>query len=210
MWIRNVARRIDACDNYLDTHRKHTLTVNKADPFTNSLSLHIRPLAPDDLTVRVATVRVHFSYKGKPAGMAVRRVALGDATLEDAEALKQAPVAPLHIAPSTTPVDLTIRIARRDESDAARELLWTPLDCADPIALPNAPMVQKVGDRDTASSFAAKVTSRVDVSGAAQIFLVTWMSEGQDCDVMQQPNETISAEKSLPDSYPAHDRPASY
>ena len=143
---------------------KHTLSVTKADPFTPTIQLHLIPVAPDDMTVRMAIVRVHYSYKGQPAGMVSRRIALGDATLEDEQTMKQPAVAPLQIAPTTTPVDLTVRIARRDESDSARELIWTLVDCAHPITLPDAPIVQKVGDRDTASSFASKVTSQVNAA----------------------------------------------
>ena len=143
---------------------KHTLTVDKADSFSKSVDLLLVPTAADDKTVRQCTVRVHYSYTGQPAGTAVRRILLGDATLEDAAATKQPVAAPLQIAATTTPVDLTIRISRRDESDAARELLWTLLDCAHPIALPNAPITHKVGDRDTASSFATKVTSQVNAA----------------------------------------------
>ena len=143
---------------------KHTLTVDKADPFTKSVDLHLIPSAPDDMTVRLCTVRVHYSYKGQPAGTAVRRIALGDATLEDAQTIVQPAAAPLQIAPTATPVDLTIRISRRDESDAARDLIWTLLDCAHPIVTPDAPIVHKVGDRDTTSSFASKVTSQVNAA----------------------------------------------
>ena len=156
---------VEAPDFTCDAGWKHTLSVDKSDPFAKSLELHIVPVALDDATIRVATVRIHYSYKGQPAGMAVRRVALGDATAAEAATLKQTTAAPLQIAPTATPVDLTIRIARRDESDAARELLWTILDCAYPaVVLPNAPLVQKVGDRDTTSSFASKVTSQVNAA----------------------------------------------
>ena len=143
---------------------KHTLTVTKADPYAPSISLRLVPAAPDDTTVRMSIVRVHYSYNGQPAGTVMRRVALGAATLEDEQAMTQPQTVPLQIAPTATPIDLTIRIARRDESDAARELIWTLVDCAHPIVLPNAPIVQKVGDRDTASSFASKVTSQVNAA----------------------------------------------
>ena len=143
---------------------KHTLTVTKADPFSKLVELHLIPLAAENMTVRQSIVRVHYSYNGQPAGTAMRRILLGDATLEDAEATKQPAATMLQIAPTSAPVDLTIRISRRDESDAARELIWTLLDCAHPIALPNAPITQKVGDRDTASSFATKVTSQVNAA----------------------------------------------
>ena len=147
---------------------KHTLTVDKSDPFSKSLDLHLFPSAPEDKTVRLSTVRVHYSYKGQPAGTAVRRIALGDATLEDAETIVQPAAAPLQIAPSSTPVDLTIRVSRRDESDAARELLWTILDCAHPIKLPDAPIAKTVGGRDTTSSFAAKLTSQVNAADGTE------------------------------------------
>jgi hypothetical protein len=143
---------------------KQTLAVTKADPFTPTIQLHLIPLAPDDMTVRMSIVRVHYSYKGQPAGLVTRRIALGDATLEEGEAITQPAVAALQIAPTATPVDLTIRISRRDASDSARELIWTLIDCAHPIALPNEPITQKVGDRDTASSFASKVTSQVNAA----------------------------------------------
>ncbi len=143
---------------------KHTLTVDKSDPFSKSLDLQLVPTSPDDVTVRQSTVRVHYSYHGQPAGTAVRRIALGNATAADAQAMPQPAATSLHLAPTATPVDLTIRIARRDESESARDLIWTLLDCPHPITLPNAPFVQKVGDRDTASSFASKVTSQVNAA----------------------------------------------
>lgn len=153
---------VEAPDFTCDAGWKHTLSVDKADPFSTSIDLHLMPVTPDDTTVRLCTVRAHYSYKGQPAGAAVRRIALGDATLEDAQTIVQPTAAALQIAPTDTPVDLTIRIARRDESDAARELIWTILDCAHPIALPDAPMAKAVGGRDSTSSFAAKITSQVN------------------------------------------------
>ncbi|MBC7841688.1 MAG: CHAT domain-containing protein [Gemmatimonadaceae bacterium] len=141
---------------------RHTLTVEKSDPFSKSLEVKLVPAAPDDERVRQATVRVHYSYHGQPAGTAVRRIALGNATAADAQAMPQPPATPLQLAPSATPVDLTIRIARRDESEAARDLIWTLMDCPHPIELPNAPIVRKVGERDTASSFASRVTSTMN------------------------------------------------
>lgn len=152
---------VEAPDFTCPSGWKYTLTVDKADPFTPTLELQLALAEPDRTTARIATVRVHYSYLGQPAGMAVRQIALGDATVEEAAALTQPAAAPLQLVVSATPVDLTIRIARRDQSDSARDLVWTLVDCAHPVALPDAPIVQKVGDRDTASSFAAKVTSQV-------------------------------------------------
>ncbi len=140
---------------------KHTLTVDKSAPFVASLDLVLVNATPEDHAPRMATIRVHYSYKGQPAGMAVRLVALGEATLEEAAAIAQPIAAPLQLAASKTPLDLVIRIARRDQSETARDLIWTLIDCAHPIVLPDAPLTQKVGDRDTAASFAAKVTSQV-------------------------------------------------
>jgi CHAT domain len=160
----NVYVMVEAPDFTCTRGWKHTLAVTKDDPFTPTIQLHLVPLAPDDMTVRLSIVRVHYSYHGQPAGLVTRRIALGDATLEEAQALAQPVDALLQIAPTATPVDLTIRISRRDASDSARELIWTLMDCAHPITLPNEPITQKVGDRDTASSFASKVTSQVNAA----------------------------------------------
>ncbi len=155
---------VEAPDFTCDTGWKHTLTVDKSDPFTASVTLELKPSAPEDRTVRTSTVRVHYTYKGQPAGAAVRTICLGDASAADVASIVQPPTPALNIAPSSTPVDLTIRISRRDQSDTARDLVWTIADCAFPITLPDAPITQKVGDRDTASSFATKVTNLVNAA----------------------------------------------
>ena len=143
---------------------KHRLTVSKSSPFTDSITLALAPVTPVERSVRTATVRVHYGYRGQPAGVAVRTIALGDATAAEIAGMPAPSDVALHVAPSNTPVDLTIRIARRDQSDAARDLIWTLLDCAHAVALPDAPLIQKVGDRDTASSFASKVTNQVNAA----------------------------------------------
>lgn len=143
---------------------KHRLIVHKSSPYTASLTLELAPVITAERSVRLATVRVHYGYRGQPAGVAVRTIALGNATFAEVAAMPLPADVSLHVAPSTTPVDLTIRIARRDQSDAARDLIWTLLDCAHAVTLPDAPLVQKVGDRDTASSFASKVTSQVNAA----------------------------------------------
>ena len=155
---------VEAPDFTCDAGWKHTLTVDKSAPFAASVTLNLKPVAPEDRTVRTSTVRVHYTYKGQPAGAAVRTICLGDATTADVASIVQPPTPALGLAPSSTPVDLTIRISRRDQSDSARDLCWTIADCAFPIALPTAPIIQKVGDRDTASSFATKVTNMVNAA----------------------------------------------
>jgi hypothetical protein len=155
---------VEAPDFTCDAGWKYTLTVDKSDPFAASVTLELKPVTPGDRTVRTSTVRVHYTYKGQPAGAAVRTICLGAATAADIASVVQPPSPALSIAPSSTPVDLTIRISRRDQSDSARDLIWTIAECAFPIALPDAPIVQKVGDRDTASSFATKVTNMVNTA----------------------------------------------
>ena len=145
---------------------KHTLVVQKADPFAASITLELVPVAPEDRAARMTTVRVHYSYGGQPAGTVTRTIALGDVTAAEVAAIGPPGRSPaLAIAPTSTPVDLTIRISRRDQSESARDLIWTMVDCAHTaVALPAAPCVQKVGDRDNASSFASKVTSQVNAA----------------------------------------------
>jgi len=157
---------VEAPDFTCTTGWKHTLTVQKADPFTASISLDLAPAMPFDTKARIATIRVHYSYGGQPAGTVMRTIALGDVTAAEVAALPALSASPaLTIAPTNTPVDLTIRISRRDQSESARELIWTMVDCAHPsVALPAAPCVQKVGDRDNASSFASKITNQVNAA----------------------------------------------
>jgi hypothetical protein len=145
---------------------KHTLVVQKADPFTASITLDLVPVVPEDRAARTATVRVHYSYGGQPAGTVTRLIALGDVTAAEVAEIAPPALAPaLSIAPTSTPVDLTIRISRRDQSESARELIWTMVDCAHAsVALPAAPCLQTVGGRDNASSFASKVTSQVNAA----------------------------------------------
>ncbi len=156
---------VEAPDFTCRTGWKHRLTVEKSDPFAATLTLDLVPLAPTDRTARTALVRVHYSYRGQPAGVAMRVIALGDATDDEVATIAPPRTASLTIAPSAATVDLTIRISRRDASASARELIWTLVDCAHPaITLPDAPLVQKVGDRDNASSFASKVTNQVNAA----------------------------------------------
>ena len=154
---------VEAPDFTSVTGFKHTLTVDKADPFTATVTVVLVPLAPADRQVREATLRVHYTYLGQPAGVVMRTIVLGDATMDEVAAITLPRDAPLSITGTQTPVDLTIRIARRDQSDSARELIWTITDCAHPgVALPLAPLVQKFGDRDNASSFASRITRQVN------------------------------------------------
>lgn len=143
---------------------KHRLTVTKADPFSATIGLELAPANPADVTVRTSTIRVHYSYLGQPAGVVVRTLCLGD--VSDADLATMAPPVnpPLQIAPSATPVDLTIRISRRDQSESASDLVWTVVDCAHPIPLPDAPIVYRIGSSESASAFATRVTSQVNAA----------------------------------------------
>lgn len=144
---------------------KHLLTVQKSDPFAATITLDLAPVLPDDRRARLATIRVHYSHGGQPAGVAVRTIALGDVTAAEVATIAPPRTATLTIAPTDAAVDLTIRIARRDASESARDLIWTLVDCAWPsVTLPAAPLVHRVGDRDNASSFASKVTSQVNAA----------------------------------------------
>ncbi len=154
---------VEAPDFTSATGWKHTLTVLKSDPFAATVTVVLVPLAPEDPSVRQATVRVHYTYNGQPAGMVVRTIALGETTAAEIASIAPPRNPPLAITGTTTPVDVTIRIARRDQSESARDLIWTIVDCAHAsVALPVEPLVQKIGDRDNASSFASTVTSQVN------------------------------------------------
>ena len=156
---------VEAPDFTSTTGWKHTLTVLKSDPFAASVMVVLVPLAPEDRRVHLATVRVHYTYRGQPAGMVVRTIALGDSTAAEVASIEQPRNPALAISGTDTPVDLTIRIARRDQSESARDLIWTVVDCAHPsVVLPSEALVRKVGDRDNASSFASMVTRQVNAA----------------------------------------------
>lgn len=156
---------VEAPDFSSATGWKHTLAVSKSDPFAATVTVVLVPLEPEQHSVRQATIRVHYTYNGQPAGLVTRTIALGDATAAEIASIAPPRNPALAITGTDTPVDLTIRIARRDQSESARDLIWTVVDCAHPsVVLPSEALVRKVGDRDNASSFASKVTSQVNAA----------------------------------------------
>lgn len=147
---------------------RRTLEINVADPYTARCSVKLTALhlAAEEEDPSVSLLMVHFSYKGVPAGVATRRIAIqrrSGSRAVAAIATDPVPVA----APVTVDAaavanrpDIVIRIAPRDDTDSGRYLLT--FDPTPGLTLPSEPVAITLGS--DAASFARGFINEVTLN----------------------------------------------
>ena len=134
---------------------RRTLDVEVANPYAARVSIKLTalrlPAEEDDPAVSLLTV--HYSYKGVPAGVATRRIAI------QRRAGARAAAVPADTVNVTAPIlvdaaavaarpDIVIRISPRDDTDSGRYLLT--FDPSPDLTLPSEPVPLTLG-KDPAS-----------------------------------------------------------
>jgi len=134
---------------------RRTLDVEVANPYAARVSIKLTalrlPAEEDDPAVSLLTV--HYSYKGVPAGVATRRIAIQRRTGSRVAAVAAdtvtvtAPILVDAAAVAQRP-DIVIRISPRDDTDSGRYLLT--FDPTPELTLPSEPVPLTLG-KDPAS-----------------------------------------------------------
>ncbi len=144
---------------------RHTINIQRDDPFAERLQLPlIAPSLAANAESRVSTITVFYSHEGSHCGTASRRILVQREAAASDESAPPTVASPVSIASAAEPIDLTVRIAWRDDNEATNTLDWTFVT-PHAVGLPAGPLSKTVSLG--AATFARRLLTDVTANDAA-------------------------------------------
>ncbi len=105
---------------------RHTLTIDRNDPFTARCNLSLTaPSLPDDVESRACSILVFYSYRGQPSGVGTRAIVVQNGSAQNVGAPANAAPSLIRVNSDAPPIDLTVRITWRDNNEGTNLLDWS-------------------------------------------------------------------------------------